>query len=49
VLKGYVPAIAAADYSGDFASCDLPPEIKRAMIVYCGKLTPDYRYIERYL
>ena len=49
VLKGYVPAIAAADYSGDFASCDLPPEIKRAMIVYRGELTPDYRYIERYL
>jgi alpha-aminoadipic semialdehyde synthase len=49
VVKGYVPAIAAADYSGDFASCDLPPEIKRAMIVYHGELTPDYRYIERYL
>jgi alpha-aminoadipic semialdehyde synthase len=49
VLKGYVPTIAAADYSGDFASCDLPPEIKRAMIVYRGELTPDYRYIERYL
>ncbi len=49
VLKGFVPAIAAADYSGDFASCDLPPEIKRAMIVYRGELTPDYRYIEKYL
>jgi alpha-aminoadipic semialdehyde synthase len=49
VLKGYVPAIAAADYSGDFASCNLPPEIKRAMIVYHGELTPDYRYIEKYL
>jgi alpha-aminoadipic semialdehyde synthase len=49
VLKGYVPAIAAADYSGDFASCNLPPEIKRAVIAYCGELTPDYRYIERYL
>jgi alpha-aminoadipic semialdehyde synthase len=49
VLKGYVPAIAAADYSGDFASCDLPPEIKRAVIVYRGELTPDYRYIEKYL
>ena len=49
VLKGYVPAIAAADYSGDFASCDLPPEIKRAMIAYRGELTPDYRYIEKLL
>jgi len=49
VLKRYIPAIAAADYSGDFASCDLPPEIKRAVIAYRGELTPDYRYIERYL
>jgi alpha-aminoadipic semialdehyde synthase len=49
VLKGYVPAIAAADYSGDFASCDLPPEIKRAVIAYRGELTPDYRYIEKLL
>lgn len=49
VLKTYVPAIASADYSGNFASCQLPPEIKRAVIVYRGELTPDYRYIEKYL
>ena len=49
VLKAYVPAITKADYTGDFASCELPPEIKRAVIAYRGKLTPAYRYIEQYL
>ncbi|MCP4542546.1 MAG: hypothetical protein GY832_35950 [Chloroflexi bacterium] len=49
VLMEYVPAIAQADYSVPFDELALPPEIKRAVIVYQGKLTPDYRYIEKYL
>ncbi len=49
VLMDYVPAIAKADYSVPFESLDLPPEIKRAMIVYQGELTPGYRYLEGYL
>lgn len=49
VLKDYVRAIASAHYNGSFADLDLPPEIKRAVIVHRGELTPDYRYIEQYL
>jgi alpha-aminoadipic semialdehyde synthase len=49
VLMDYVPAIAQADYSAPFEELALPPEIKRAVIVYQGELTPDYRYIEQYL
>ncbi|MEA3239759.1 MAG: bifunctional lysine ketoglutarate reductase /saccharopine dehydrogenase family protein [Candidatus Bipolaricaulota bacterium] len=49
VLKKYVPAIASANYDSSFTDLDLPPEIKRAVIVHRGKLTPDYRYIEQYL
>jgi saccharopine dehydrogenase (NAD+, L-lysine-forming) len=49
VLKPFVPAIARCDYSAPFAECDLPPEIKRAVIVYGGELTPDYEYIQQYL
>ncbi|HDL86659.1 MAG TPA: hypothetical protein ENH11_10125, partial [Candidatus Acetothermia bacterium] len=49
VLKKYVPAITSADYAASFADLDLPPEIKRAVIVHRGKLTPDYRYIGQYL
>jgi len=48
-LIGFVPAIAKADYSKDFEKLDLPKEIKRAMILHKGKLTPEYQYIEEFL
>jgi saccharopine dehydrogenase (NAD+, L-lysine-forming) len=49
VLKPYIAAIATADYSVPFEALALPPEIKRAVIVHRGELTPDYRYLEQYL
>jgi len=49
VLMDYVTAIAQADYAVPFEELALPPEIKRAVIVYQGKLTPDYGYLEQYV
>ena len=49
VLAEYVPAIAGADYSVPFEELQLPPEIKRALIVHQGRLTPAYEYLVRYL
>ncbi|MEE8195537.1 MAG: bifunctional lysine ketoglutarate reductase /saccharopine dehydrogenase family protein [Candidatus Bipolaricaulota bacterium] len=49
ILQGFVPSIAQADFTTDLDSCGLPPQIKRAVIVYKGELTPDYRYIEQFL
>jgi alpha-aminoadipic semialdehyde synthase len=49
VLSPFVPAIARCDYSVPFEDCDLPPEIKRAVIAYRGQLTPDYEYIREFL
>jgi len=49
VLKEYIPAIAQADFTGDFDACDLPAPIKRAVIAYRGELTPDYSYLKKYL
>ena len=49
VLKDYLPAVAAADFTGSFESCELPPPLKRAVITYRGKLTPNYRYLEKFL
>lgn len=48
-LKEFVPHIAGADYKATFKRLDLPPELKRAVIVHHGKLTPDYEYIKEYL
>jgi saccharopine dehydrogenase (NAD+, L-lysine forming) len=48
-LKPFVPVIAGADYSQPFEQLDLPPEIKRAVIVYHGELTPAYAYLAEFL
>jgi alpha-aminoadipic semialdehyde synthase len=48
-LSPFIPALATCDFSLDFAECALPPELKRATIVYHGELTPDYRYLEKFI
>jgi alpha-aminoadipic semialdehyde synthase len=42
-------AIARADYSAPFEALDVPPEIKRAVILHHGDLTPDYRHMRSFL
>jgi saccharopine dehydrogenase (NAD+, L-lysine-forming) len=49
VLKEFIPAIARADYTVPFEKFTLPDPIKRAVILYHGDLTPEYRYIEKFL
>jgi alanine dehydrogenase len=49
ILEPFIPAIAHADLSVPFEEVDLPSEIARAVILYHGKLTPDYKYIAKYL
>ena len=49
VLRPFIPALARCDFSTPFDECDLPPELKRAMIVHQGRLTPDYQYIQGFL
>ncbi len=48
-LKPYVNTIAKADYSKSFDELDLPPVIKNAVIVHKGELTPNFKYLEKYL
>lgn len=48
-LKPLVPAIARADFSGDFADCHLPDPVKRAVILYKGELTHYFEYMKKYL
>jgi saccharopine dehydrogenase (NAD+, L-lysine-forming) len=49
ILEPFIPAIASADFSVPFEELELPSEIARALILYHGKLTPDYKYIAKYL
>ncbi|MFW9986586.1 MAG: hypothetical protein ACFFDJ_08495 [Candidatus Odinarchaeota archaeon] len=48
-LRQFIPTIVKADYSVPFEELDLPPEVKKAVIVYQGKLTPEYEYLKKYL
>ncbi len=44
-LKPYVPEIATADYSVEYEKLDMNPVVKKAIILYHGKLTPEYQYL----
>jgi alpha-aminoadipic semialdehyde synthase len=48
-LLEFIPAIADADFSEDLDKLDLPPPIKKALILHRGELTPDYKYLQQYL
>ncbi|MCK4265657.1 MAG: hypothetical protein KAX31_00125, partial [Thermoplasmata archaeon] len=48
-LMAFIPAFAKTDFSQEFKDLDLPPEIKRSVIVHKGRLTPDFEYIGKYL
>ena len=49
LLSPWIPALANADYQVPFDRLQLPAELKRAVIVHNGRLTPDYAYLEQYL
>ena len=48
-LLEFIPALAKADFKASFENLNLPREIKDAVIVYRGKLTKDYEYLNQYL
>jgi alpha-aminoadipic semialdehyde synthase len=48
-LTPFIPSIVKTDFSVDFKNLNLPPEIKKAVILYHGKLTPDYQYLINHL
>lgn len=48
-LLRFIPDIVNADFSMDFENLSLPSEIKKAVILYHGKLTAAYEYINKFL
>jgi alanine dehydrogenase len=49
VLKPFVAALAAADFSKAFAALDLPFPLKKAVILHRGQFTPDYEYMSEFV
>lgn len=48
-LKPFVPALAFADFGGGPDGCWLPDPIKKALILFRGKFTPEYEYMKSFL
>jgi len=48
-LMPFVPEIAEADYGAAFDNCRLSDPVKGGVIVYQGRLTPEYEHLEKYL
>ena len=48
-LNPFLPELAQADMSVGLAACALSGPMKKAMLVYQGELTPDYRYLSKFL
>ncbi|WMS88019.1 hypothetical protein [Pleionea litopenaei] len=49
ILKNYIPHLMDLDLSKSFEDLDLHPELYRSLIVYQGKLTPNYKYLKKFL
>ncbi len=49
VLRPFVPALAAADFSKPFAALELPPPLKKAVILHQGTFTPGYEYMAEFI
>jgi len=48
-LRDMVAGLAAADWETDLARLELPSEIRRALIVHRGRLTPEYAHLGQHL
>jgi saccharopine dehydrogenase (NAD+, L-lysine forming) len=48
-LSPFVPALAAADFDAPRELLGLPAELRRALILHHGELTPDYAYMQRFV
>jgi alpha-aminoadipic semialdehyde synthase len=48
-LLPFVEAIARADYDAPLDAVEIPDDIRRAVIVLRGNLTPDFSYLSEHL
>lgn len=49
VLKDFIPDLIKADFKKTFDKLNIPPELKRAIILYKGELITEYQYLTKYL
>ena len=48
-LLPFLNEIISSNYDADFSNSDLPEPIKNAVIMWNGKFTKRYKYMEEYI
>jgi len=48
-VSPFVPSLARADFGAALEASGLSPELQRATVVYHGRLTEPYRYLEEFI
>ncbi|MGQ9677824.1 MAG: bifunctional lysine ketoglutarate reductase /saccharopine dehydrogenase family protein [bacterium] len=48
-LMPFIPSLARCDFGVDIKQLTLPAPLRRALIVYQGRLTPLYEYLEQFI
>ena len=48
-LKPFMPSLVNLDTSLKFEDADLPDPIRKAVILWNGEFTPDYKFMQNYL
>jgi saccharopine dehydrogenase (NAD+, L-lysine forming) len=49
ILVDFIPRLVSADYKVAFKDLKLPEELRKGMILHRGNLTPEYKYLKKYL
>jgi len=48
-LEPFYKNIVSADYKKSFGESELAPEIKRAVIMWKGEFTEEFKYMKEYI
>ena len=48
-LSPFLDAVISADYKGNLDESGLPPEIKKAVLIWKGRFTDDFYYMNKYI
>jgi alanine dehydrogenase len=48
-LSPFLDAVISADYKGSLDDSGLPPEIKKAVLIWKGRFTDDFYYMNNYI
>jgi alanine dehydrogenase len=48
-LTPFIPALAALDLNASFEKAELPPPMRRAVILWRGEFTPEFHYMRKFI